>query len=122
MRIRVHSDGFDGYAGRSLERAEKLARQEKIEPSIAITFDSPLSMLNVLTPERIRLCQVARTGSFSVTALAHELNRSAKAVRRDIAKLERIGMLRTRLQTNPGHGRVRIVESAAQKFELHAQF
>jgi predicted transcriptional regulator len=122
MKITVRSDGFEGYAQRSLERAKKLTRREKVEPEMTITFESPLSMLEVLTPERIRLCQVARAGSFSLAGLAAELRRDTKSVRRDVTKLERMGMLRTRIEPNPGHGRMKIVEAVAQKFELRAQF
>jgi predicted transcriptional regulator len=122
MKITVRSDGFEGYKKRALARAEKLARREKIEPEVTITFDTPLAMLEVLTAERIRLCEVARTQAFSISALAGELKRDPKSVRRDVLTLERVGVLRTREQINPGHGKVRIVEPVAKRFELRAQF
>jgi hypothetical protein len=36
--------------------------------------------------------------------------------------LQRVGVLRVREQVNPGHGRVRIVEPVAERFELRARF
>jgi hypothetical protein len=39
-------------------------------------------------------------------------------VRRDLLKLVRVGVLRTREEINPGHGRVKIVETVAEKFVL----
>ena len=39
-------------------------------------------------------------------------NRDLRAVSRDIDLLERFGLLRSRYETNPGHGKRRIVEYA----------
>jgi predicted transcriptional regulator len=99
-----------------------LARREPVRPEATITFDTPLAMLEVLTAERIRLCETARRQSFSITALAAELKRDPKSVRRDVLKLEAAGVLRTHEQVNPGHGRLRIVVPTARKFELTASF
>ena len=122
MKLTVHTDGFEGWAKRSLERAKRMSRGEKIEPSRAITFDSPLQMLEILTAERIRLCEVARTQPFTISGLAAALKRDPKSVRRDIAKLEEAGLLRTREEINPGHGRVKIVEPVAKNFSLQTSF
>jgi predicted transcriptional regulator len=122
MKITVRSDGFEGYKKRALARAAKLARLERVRPEITITFDNPLEMLEVLTAERIRLCETARQQPYSITALAAELKRDPKSVRRDVLKLEAAGVIRLQEQINPGHGRVRIVEPAAKRFELIASF
>jgi predicted transcriptional regulator len=122
MKITVRSDGFEGYKKRALARSKKLGRRERLEPEATITFETPLAMLEILTAERIRLCEVARKQAFSISALAGELKRDPKSVRRDVLKLERIGVLRTREEINPGHGKVRIVEPVAERFELRARF
>ena len=70
MKITVRSDGFEGYKKRALTRAAKLARREPIRPEMTITFDNPLTMLEVLTAERIRLCETARRKALSISALA----------------------------------------------------
>ena len=96
MKLRIITDGFEGYAKRALARARKLDRREPIKPEITITFDNPLAMLEVLTAERIRLVQEVRTKSSSISALAAALGRDPKSVRRDVLKLERAGVVRTR--------------------------
>jgi predicted transcriptional regulator len=118
MNLIIHTDGFEGYAKRSRERAKKLTRGERIEPSCGLTFESPLQMLEVLMVQRMRVVEVARTKPYSVTALAKKLRHDPKSVRRDVAKLEKYGMVRTRFEINPGHGRVKIVEPVAEKFVL----
>ena len=122
MKARIFTDGFEGHRKRSKVVVEKLMRSEKIEAETTITFADPLDLVGFLTVERIRLCEVARKKNLSVTELARELRRDRKAVTRDIAKLEQAGFLRTRLESNPGHGNVRIVEPVAQKFELLTTF
>lgn len=122
MNLTIYTDGFDGYTKRSIERAKKLTRGEYVEPSRGLTFESPQEMFEVLTAQRLRVIEVARTKPYSVTGLARELGRDPKSVRRDVAKLEQHRMIRTREQINPGHGRVKIVEPVAQRFELRVSF
>lgn len=122
MRLVVQSDGFAGYERRALKRARKLDRGELIKPEIHIVFEDPLAMVEVLTAERMRLVHKIRRKSVSITALAAALKRDPKSVRRDVLKLERAGMVRTRKEVNPGHGRVRIVEPVAHEYRLTASF
>lgn len=91
MKLKINTDGFEGYAKRALERAHKLDRREAIKPEITITFEDPLAMVEVLTAERLRLVQKVRTKSSSITALAAALKRDPKSVRRDVLKIERAG-------------------------------
>ena len=120
MKMKINTDGFEGYAKRAVTRARKLDRRDLIQPEITITFDNPLAMLEVLTAERIRLVQKVRTKSFSITALAAALGRDPKSVRRDVLKLERAGVIRTRERINPGHGRAKVVEPVALEYRLTA--
>ena len=122
MKLTIHTDGFEGWTKRSLERARKMDRGERIAPSRAITFESPISMLEVLTAERMRMVEVARQQPYTMTGLAAALGRDPKSVRRDVTRLVGAGVLRTREQINPGHGRVKIVEAVAKRIELRASF
>jgi len=120
MKLTIHSDGFEGYAKRALVRARKLGRHEPIKPEIMITFENPLAMVEVLTAERLRLFQKVKTKASSISALAVALKRDPKSVRRDVVKLARAGVVRTREEINPGHGRVKIVEPVARECRLTA--
>ena len=120
MKTKVFADGFEGHVERSLERAQRRENGERLEPERLITFADPLDMLECLTPQRIRLCQVARKKRLSISALAEELGRNRGSVTRDVNKLKSFGMIRLRERVNPGHGVVQIVEPVAQKFDLRA--
>jgi predicted transcriptional regulator len=75
-------------------------------------------MIECLTVQRIRLCQVVRKKRLSISALAEELGRNRGSVTRDVNKLKKFGLLRLREEVNPGHGVVQIVEPVAEKFEM----
>lgn len=122
MKLTVRSDGFEGWTKRAKATAQKLDRGEKIEPSFGFTFESPMQMFEVLTAQRVRLVETARTRPYSIAALARELRRDPKSVRRDIAKLEKYRLVRMREEINPGHGRVKIVVPVAQSFDLVTKF
>jgi predicted transcriptional regulator len=122
MNFKIHTDGFEGFVQRSAERSRKRSLGERIAPSFGITFESPMQMLEVLTAQRLRVVEVARTRPYSVTGLAKKLRRDPKSVRRDVKKLEQYGVVRTREAINPGHGRIKIIEPVAQSFELRARF
>ena len=120
MRMNIRTDGFEAYARRALGRARKLDRKVPIRAEMTITFDDPLAMVEVLTAERLRLLRQLRTRPLSMSALAATLKRDTRSVRRDVSKLEYFGVLRTREQVNPGHGRVKIVEPIARRYKLMA--
>jgi predicted transcriptional regulator len=121
-KVRITNDGLKGFFGRAREHARKLDRGEKLTPEITISFENPSDILQILSPQRIRVLEFAKRkpGSTPVSALASGLNRDTRAVSRDVELLEQFGLLRTRYETNPGHGRRRIVEPRAEKFHLVA--
>jgi predicted transcriptional regulator len=89
-----------------------------LEAERIITFADPLHMMQCLTAERVRLCQVIRKKRLSISALAEELGRNRGSVSRDVNKLKQFGLVRLREQVNPGHGVVQIVEPVAAKFDM----
>ena len=76
MKTKVFFDGFDGHVRRSLDRARRRDRGERLEAPRIITFEDPLLMIECLTVQRIRLCQVVRKKRLSISALAEELGRN----------------------------------------------
>lgn len=118
MKTKVFSDGFEGHVRRSLDRASKRKKGERLEAEKIITFADPLDMMSCLTVQRVRICQVVRTKRLSISGLAEELGRNRGSVTRDVNKLKGFGLLRLREQVNPGHGVVQIVEPVARRFQM----
>jgi predicted transcriptional regulator len=120
VKVRVAGDGIKGFFDRAREHARKLDRGEELAPEITVSFQNASDMMRVLSTERIRLLRVAKMKATPVSDLAFGLKRDTRAVSRDVDLLERFGLLRTRYEKNPGHGRQRIVESRATRYQLVA--
>ena len=118
MKVIIGIETFEEMRERTLARARRLDNREPMEPEMRINFENPLDFLACITPERVRLCEVAREQPRSVTDLALKLGRDRKSVYRDVKVLSEAGMIRLRKQVNPGHGQVQMVEATAARFEL----
>lgn len=121
MKLTIHTDGLKGFRKRALELARKMDRGERIQPEKGITFENPIEMAKVLTPERIRLYQTVKRRETSVTDLANGLKRDRSSVSRDVRLLELKGLLTTHQATNPGHGRVKMVAAPVERLTLTAE-
>lgn len=119
-KVNIATGSADAFFDRIRSHAAALDRGESIAPEITITFEDPLEMLNVLTAERVRLLRKAKSGALPIVALASGLKRNVRAVSRDVDRLEKAGLLRTSYRVNPGHGRHKVVESVARKYNLTA--
>ena len=121
MKTIIEVESFDEMRRRKLARARKLDRREPLVLVKRISFDTPGDMLACITPQRLRLCEVAREKPRSVTDLALALQRDRKAVHRDVKLLHTFGILSVRREVNPGHGQVTLVQATASRFRLTAE-
>jgi predicted transcriptional regulator len=120
LKTRVTADGIGGFFARARDHARKLDRGEELAPEITISFEDPSDLMRVLSAQRIRLLKTAREKPAQITELAQTLNRDHRAVSRDVDLLERFGLLDSRYEKNPGHGKRRIVSSRSAKYQLVA--
>jgi predicted transcriptional regulator len=120
VKVRIINDVAKGFFERARQRARKLDRNEKLAAELTISFESATDMMRVLSPQRLRLLHAARTKPVPVSELASGLKRDTRAVTRDIDLLEQFGLIRSRYEVNPGHGKRRIVEPRAVQYQLVA--
>ena len=95
-------------------------KKELIPSECSLVFENPMEMLHFLSKEKINLINNIRLHPDSITNIAKVAHRSRSAVCRDINELERFGLVKTREEINPGHGRHKIVALVAQKLKLEA--
>jgi len=119
-RVTVSSGTVEEFIGRSLDRARKMDRAEKLPSEITMTFEDPSDLVRVLSAERVRVIPAVRETPAPVSELAVTLSRDRKAVKRDVSLLESFGLVSGREEINPGHGRRRIIEPRAEKYQLVA--
>ena len=113
MKIKIRTDGFEGWAKRARARAKAMDRGRPFPPSRGITFESAADMVRLLTPARLNLFETVKKKTLPIQELAEMLGRDVSAVRRDVVALEKFGIVSSRHVANPGHGRVRMISAPA---------
>ena len=119
-KLKVSTGTVEAFFERSLNRARKLDRGEKLPTEMRLTFEDPSDLLRVLTAQRVRVLRAVRKKPAAVTDLATVLKRDRTAVKRDVRILTSFGLVTIHEETNPGHGRRKIVAPLASKYELVA--
>jgi predicted transcriptional regulator len=114
VKLKIYTDGFDGFVKRGRERARAITEGRPFPPSRGITFESPAEMVRLLTPARLGILDAVKKQTFSIRELAEVLGRDVSAVRRDVSALQKFGIVQSQHVVNPGHGRVRMVSAPAR--------
>ena len=120
LKVEIKTESTERFLDRLLARAMAMDRGEMHDPGITISFADPMEMLAMLSAERVRLLNRVKEEPLHLAGLAAELKRDVRAVSRDVSLLEKAGLLRTSYKSNPGHGRLKIVEPVAQEYKLVA--
>jgi predicted transcriptional regulator len=92
--VKVHVEGLDAFAERSLEMARRLDRGERRVRPAQISFETMEALLKVLTPGRWTLLRRLRTdGPSSIRALSRALGRDYRGVHADVMALIEAGLV-----------------------------
>jgi predicted transcriptional regulator len=118
--LSVSTGTAEEFFDRSSKRARLLDRSEKLAAELRLTFEDPADLLRVLTAQRVRVIHAVRKKPAAVTDLAVVLKRDRTAVKRDVKILTSFGLVKIHEEANPGHGRRKIVQPLASKYELIA--
>jgi predicted transcriptional regulator len=119
-KITLRTGTTEDFFNRLRDHARKLDRGEKLPHGITITFEDPEELLELLSAERVRLLRRVKGQAQQISTLATDLKRDKRAVSRDVSLLENAGLLKTSYTSNPGHGRLKVVESVAHEYKLEA--
>ena len=84
-----------------------------------ITFDDPADMVRALSPAKLALLR-GESASRSIGSLAARLGRDRSAVTREVAELQRVGLLNVADEVLPGHGRMKRVSAVAGEIRIEA--
>jgi len=120
MKMTIGTGTSKDFFNRALSHAKKLDRGERLAHVKRITFEDPAELLRVLTKKRLEIILTVRKQSVALSEIAELLHRDRAAVDRDVKVLESFGLLTTELESNPGHGRRKMVRPVAEKYELLA--
>lgn len=119
--IKVTTGTVEDFFSRTKSVMRAADRGEPIKKQCAtLTFVEPTEMLRFLSATKIKLVNSIRKHPSSITDIASFTKRNRSAVYRDIHEMEKFGLVKTHEETNPGHGRHKIVELIAPVLKLEA--
>lgn len=106
------------------KRGKKLAKLadagKPIPKESVISFEDPADVLQLLTAARLELFSAIKEQPGSITAISERLHRDRSAVKRDVDVLAQAGLVNVAVKPLPGHGRMKEVRAAAERFRLEA--
>ena len=109
-----------GFFARAKEAARKADRGEAFDGKVTLSFEDPQRMFAVLSESRRRLMLEIMVEPKSINDLTTRLRRNRSAVTKDIGLLEKMGLIVSSRQINPGHGIQKVVQAIAPKIEMVA--
>lgn len=106
------------------KRGRKLAkladRGARLPAEQVLSFEDPAEVLKLLTAARLAVFRAIKSQPGSITAISERLHRDRSAVKRDVDELEKAGLVLVEAKPLPGHGLMKEVRAAADRFKLEA--
>ena len=119
-KVVVRTDDVAGFFARAKDAARRADQGQAFEGKVTLSFEDPRRKFTVLSEARRRLMLEVMQEPRTINELTHRLHRNRSAVTKDIGLLEKMGLVVSRREANPGHGIQKVVRSVAAKIELVA--
>ncbi|BBP03679.1 hypothetical protein TPL01_23270 [Sulfuriferula plumbiphila] len=119
-RIVIRTDDAAAFFSRAKDAARKADQGAAFEGKLTLSFEDPQQMFTVLSEARRRLMLEVMHEPRTINELSHRLHRNRSAITKDVGLLEKMGLLVSQRQSNPGHGIQKVVRSVAPKIEMVA--
>lgn len=119
-KVVIRTDDVAGFFARAKDAARRADRGMPCEGKVTLSFEDPQQMFNVLSEARRRLMLEVMREPRTISELSKRLHRNRSTVTKDVGLLERMGLLVSHRQVNPGHGIQKVVRSVAAKIEMVA--
>ncbi|GEM_PF-181070 len=119
-KVVIRMDDLDSFFARAKDAARRADQRQAFDGKVTISFEDMQRMFNVLSDARRRLMTEVMRESKAINELTQCLRRNRSAITKDIGLLERMGLIISSRQSNPGHGVQKMVQSVAPKIEMVA--
>ena len=119
-KIVIRTDDVMGFFSRAKDAARRADRGGAFDGKVTLSFEDPQRMFTVLSGARRRLMLEVMDEPRTINELSKRLHRHRSSVTKDVGLLERLGLIVSQRQANPGHGIQKTVRSVAAKIELVA--
>lgn len=119
-KVVIRTDDVDGFFERAKGAARRADRGQAFDGKVTLSFEDPQRMFTVLSEERRRLMSEVMREPKTINELTSRLRRNRSAITKDVGLLEKLGLIVSSRQSNPGHGIQKLVQSVAPKIEMVA--
>jgi len=119
-KIVVRTGDVAAFFDRAKDAAQRADQGGEFDGKITLSFEDPQKMFTVLSVARRRLMQEIMQEPGTINELAGRLQRDRSAITKDVGLLERMGLIVSQRQPNPGHGVQKLVKPVAAKIEMVA--
>lgn len=92
----------------------------QVDNGRVLGFEDPQRMFSVLSGTRRQLMSELMHEPKTIKELTTRLHRNRSSVTKDVGMLEKMRLIVTSCQPNPGHGFQKVVQSIAPKIEMVA--
>ena len=119
-KVVIRTDELDDFFARAKDAARRADQGQAFDGKVTISFEDPQRMFSVLSEARRRLMSEVMHEPKTINELTSRLRRNRSAVTKDVGMLERMGLIVSSRQSNPGHGIQKMVQSVAPRIEMVA--
>jgi predicted transcriptional regulator len=119
-KVVIRTDDVAGYFARAKDAARRADHGDAFMGKVTLSFEDPQKMFAVLSAGRRRLILEVMHEPRTINELSHRLRRNRSAITKDVGLLEKMGLIVSQRQANPGHGIQKVVRSIAPRIEMVA--
>lgn len=119
-KVSVRTGDSAAFYARAREAALKADQGKAFDGKVTLSFEDPQRMFTVLSESRRRLMLEIMEEPKTINDLTTRLHRNRSSITKDIGMLEKLGLVISSRQTNPGHGIQKMVQAIAPKIDMVA--
>lgn len=119
-KVVIRTNDLDEFFTRAKDAARRADQAQKFEEKVTLSFEDPQRMFTVLSETRRQLMSEVMHEAKTIKELTTRLHRNRSSVTKDVGMLEKLGLIVSSRQSNPGHGFEKVVQSIAPKIEMVA--
>ncbi len=117
-KVSIQTGDVAGFFARAKEAARKADQRRAFDEKVTLSFEDPQRMFTVLSESRRRLMLEIMDQPKTINDLTSRLQRNRSAIAKDLGLLEKVGLVVSSRQANPGHGIQKMVRAIAPKIEM----
>jgi predicted transcriptional regulator len=119
-KVTVCTGDAHGFFARAKDAARRADQGKPFDGRVTLSFEDPQRMFAVLSEARRKLMLEVMHEPQTISQLSSRLRRNRSTITRDVGLLEKLGLVVSNREANPGHGIQKVVRAVAPKVELVA--